>query len=230
MERTEQVNFIKYPDADMMMMDVANVLADDLAEALHAKDRVTFAVPGGTTPGPIFDALSAVDLPWERVNVMLTDERWVPEGHERSNTALIKARLITNRAVGARFLPFYAPSEQPEDVLSDVEAALFAAMPVDVALLGMGADMHTASLFPDSNGLTAALADDAPILVPVRKPELPDVRVSLSARVLNSAMRKHLVIKGDDKKAALIAAGDLPVEKAPIKSVLSGADVHWNRG
>ncbi|WP_054001294.1 6-phosphogluconolactonase [Shimia sp. SK013] len=224
------MNFIPYPDVDMMMMDVANVLADDLAEALHTKDRVTLAVPGGTTPGPIFDALSAVDLPWERVNVMLTDERWVPEDHERSNTALVKARLITNRAVGARFLPFYAPSKQPEDVLSDVEAALFAAMPVDVALLGMGADMHTASLFPDSDGLVAALANDAPILVPVRKPDLPDVRVSLSARVLNSAMRKHLVIKGDDKKAALKAAGDLSVEKAPIKAVLSGADVHWSKG
>jgi len=221
------VNFIEYPDADIMMMDLANVLAEDLTDALHSKDRVTFAVPGGTTPGPVFDALSAVDLPWDRVNVMLTDERWVPEGHERSNTALVKARLITNRAVGARFLPFYAPAEQPEEVLADVEAALLGAMPVDVVVLGMGADMHTASLFPDSDGLENALAADAPVLVPVRKPDLPDVRITLSARVLDSALRKHVLIKGDDKKAALEKAHGLSRREAPIKAVLDGADVHW---
>lgn len=224
------MNFIEYPDADIMMMDLANVIADDLAEALHTKDRVTLAVPGGTTPGPVFDALSAVDLPWDRVNVMLTDERWVPEDHERSNTALIKARLITNRAVGARFIPFYAPAEQPEEVLAEVEAALLGAMPVDVAVLGMGADMHTASLFPDSDGLEAALAADAPVLVPVRKADLPDVRITLSARVLDGAMRKHVLIKGDDKKAALEKARSLTRREAPIKAVLDGADVHWSKG
>ncbi len=224
------MNFIEYPDADIMMMDLANVLADDLTEALHAKDRVTLAVPGGTTPGPVFDALRAVDFPWDRVNVMLTDERWVPEDHERSNTALVKARLITNRAVGARFLPFYAPAEQPEEVLADVEAALMGAMPVDVAVLGMGADMHTASLFPESDGLEAALAPDAPILVPVRKADLPDVRITLSARVLDGAMRKHVLIKGDDKKEALEKARGLTRREAPIKAVLDGADVHWCKG
>jgi 6-phosphogluconolactonase len=223
------VKIIEYPDAGLMMLDVANVLASDLAEALHSKDRVTLAVPGGTTPGPVFDALSAVDLPWDRVNVMLTDERWVPEDHERSNTALVKARLITNHATGAKFLPFYASAEEPEDVLADVETALAGAFPVDVALLGMGADMHTASLFPDSDGLAAALADDAPILVPVRQAELPDIRVTLSARILDSAMRKHILIKGDDKKAALKTAQGLPAVKAPIKAVLDGADVHWSK-
>lgn len=224
------MNFIEYPDSDIMMMDLANVLAEDLTQALHGKDRVTLAVPGGTTPGPVFDALSAVDLPWDRVNVMLTDERWVPEDHERSNTALVKARLITNRAVGARFLPFYAPSDHPEEVLADVEAALAGAMPVDVAVLGMGADMHTASLFPESDGLEAALAADAPILVPVRKADLPDVRITLSARVLDGAMRKHVLIKGDDKKAALEKARGLSRREAPIKAVLNGADVHWCKG
>ncbi|TCL09385.1 6-phosphogluconolactonase [Shimia isoporae] len=224
------MKIIEYPDTDIMMMDVANVLAEDLSEALHTKDRVTLAVPGGTTPGPVFDALSAVDLPWERVDVMLTDERWVPEDHERSNTALVKARLVTNRAVGARFFPFFAPAEKPEDVLADIEAALIGAMPVDIAVLGMGADMHTASLFPDSDGLEAALAADAPVLVPVRKAGLPDVRVTLSARVLDGAMRKHVLIKGDDKKEALVQARGLSPREAPIKAVLDGAQIHWSKG
>ncbi len=221
------MNFNTYPDAEMMAMDVASVLADDLAEALHNKDRVVLAVPGGTTPGPIFDALSAVDLDWDRVDVILTDERWVPEDHERSNSALVKSRLLTNRAVAARYLPLYAPAEEPEAVLAELETTILGALPVDVALLGMGADMHTASLFPGADGLEAALASDAPVLVPIRREDLPDVRITLSARVLDAAVRKHILIKGADKREALQAAQKLPKEEAPIKSISSGAEVHW---
>lgn len=221
------MNFNSYPDADMMMLDVANVLADDLSEALHKKDRVVLAVPGGTTPGPVFDALSAVDLDWERVDVILTDERWVPEDHERSNSALIKTRLLTNRAVAARYLPLYAPAKAPEDVLADLEANIVSALPVDVALLGMGPDMHTASLFPGADGLEAALAPDAGVLVPIRRDDLPDIRITLSARVLDNAVRKHILIKGADKRAALEAAQKLPATDAPIKAIYSGADIHW---
>jgi len=221
------MNFNTYPDAEMMAMDVASVLADDLAEALHNKDRVVLAVPGGTTPGPIFDALSAADLDWDRVDVILTDERWVPEDHERSNSALVKSRLLTNRAVAARYLPLYAPAEVPEAVLAELEATILGALPVDVALLGMGADMHTASLFPKADGLEAALASDAPVLVPIRREDLPDVRITLSARVLDAAVRKHILIKGADKREALQAAQKLPKEDAPIKSISAGAEVHW---
>ena len=68
----------EYPDRDMMMIDLADQLAGEINAALMTHDRVSFAVPGGTTPGPVFDTLSAVDLDWARVHVLLTDERWVP--------------------------------------------------------------------------------------------------------------------------------------------------------
>lgn len=221
------MNFKTYPDSEMLAIDVANALAEDLADALHQKDRVVLAVPGGTTPGPIFDALSAVDLAWDRVDVILTDERWVPEDHKRSNSALVKARLLTNRAMAARYLPLYAPADVPEDVLPELEAGIVGSLPIDVAVLGMGADMHTASLFPNSEGLEVALASDAPVLIPVRRDDLPDIRISLSARVLNGALRKHILIKGADKREALNAAQNLPEVDAPIRAVCAGADVHW---
>ncbi len=221
------MNFNTYPDADMLALDVATHVAEDLSEALHGDDRVLFAVPGGTTPGPIFDALSVVDLDWARVDVILTDERWVPEDHERSNSALVKTRLLTNRATAARFLPLFAPADAPEEVLAALEAAIAPSLPVKVAMLGMGPDMHTASLFPGADGLEAALAADAPALVPIRREDLPDVRVTLSARVLDAAVRKHILIKGDDKRAALAAAQNLPPQDAPIRAICAGADVHW---
>ena len=65
------MNFIEYPDSDMMMIDLANKIAGDLNVALHHEDRACLAVPGGTTPGPLFDDLCAADLPWDRVDVML---------------------------------------------------------------------------------------------------------------------------------------------------------------
>ncbi|MDA0722509.1 MAG: 6-phosphogluconolactonase, partial [Proteobacteria bacterium] len=72
------MDLIEYPDAELMMMRLADVLASQIKQALLTHDRASLAVPGGTTPGPIFDTLCAVDLDWSRVDILLTDERWVP--------------------------------------------------------------------------------------------------------------------------------------------------------
>jgi 6-phosphogluconolactonase len=211
----------------MMVIDVANAIADDLIAALQHSDRVLLAVAGGTTPAPIFDDLCAADLDWARVDVVATDERWVPEAHPRSNARMIKERLLVNRAAAATLIPLYRDSEAPENIMGDLENALTLRLPIDVALLGMGADMHTASLFPASEGLEEALDPKAPILVPVRSASQPEPRITLSARVLNDSLAKHIVITGPEKRAALTAAGNLSAHQAPIRAVWDGAIVHW---
>ncbi|MEE4346502.1 MAG: 6-phosphogluconolactonase, partial [Paracoccaceae bacterium] len=75
----------EYPDREMLAINLANVLAGKLTATLMHEDRATLVVPGGTTPGPIFDALCDADLDWSRVDVMLSDERWVPQDDPRSN-------------------------------------------------------------------------------------------------------------------------------------------------
>ncbi len=221
------MNFIEYPDSDMMMIDLANKIAGDLNAALHHEDRACLAVPGGTTPGPLFDDLCAADLPWDRVDVMLTDERWVPTDSDRSNTKLIRERLLVNRAAAARHLPLHASADTPAEKLPELEAMIAPELPIAVLLLGMGADMHTASLFPGADKLDEALDPRAPILVPMRAPNAPEARVTLSARVLDGALRKHVVIIGQEKRDAFENAQHLSTHDAPIKSVLTGADVHW---
>ena len=76
-----------YPDREALMIGVADRMASDLREELFAQGRASLCVPGGTTPGPVFDILSAVSLDWANIAVVLNDERWVGEDSPRSNTA-----------------------------------------------------------------------------------------------------------------------------------------------
>ena len=87
--------------------------------------------------------------------------------------------------------------------------------------------MHTASLFPGADNLEAALAADAPRLMPMRAEGAGEPRITLTAPVLNGALSKHIVITGDEKRSALDKARHLSPQEAPIASVLQGATVHW---
>jgi 6-phosphogluconolactonase len=110
--------------------------------------------------------------------------------------------------------------------LAVLEATLTPRLPIDVMLLGMGADMHTASIFPGADRLDDALHGDA-LLVPMRAPGAPEPRVTLSMNVLRAAIRRHVVIIGAEKRAALEKAQSLTPDEAPIAGILAGTTVHW---
>ena len=221
------MNLVEYPDRELMMFTLADQLASDLGAQLRLNDRASLSVPGGTTPGPVFDVLSGVGLDWDRVTVFPNDERWVPETSERSNGRLLKQRLLTGKAAAATFLPLYAVAERPEEAIDALAEAIEPHLPISVLLLGMGADMHTASLFPGADRLAEALAPDAPVLLPMRAAGAGEPRVTLSARVLRDAMAIHVLITGAEKRAALERAMDLTPQEAPIRAVLDDATVHW---
>lgn len=221
------MTFEEYPDREMMMMALADQLASELRQTIAQKGRATFSVPGGTTPGPVFDMLSAVDLDWDKVSVVLNDERWVPEDSPRSNTRLLHERLLRGQAEAATLVPLYAPTPEPEDSLDDLAGAVEAVLPLDVLLLGMGEDMHTASLFPGADRLAEALAPDAPVLMALRADAAGEPRITLSAHVLRDAMHCHILITGAKKRAAIEAAASLPEREAPVACVLKTATIHW---
>jgi 6-phosphogluconolactonase len=220
------MELVTYADSEMMMIEIAQRLAGELRQALQSADTASIAVPGGTTPGPIYDSLSAVDIDWDRVSVMLTDERWVPQESPRSNTRLLRQRLLVGKAAAARFLPLYAPAETPEEGVPELADAIAGVLPLTTCLLGMGDDMHTASIFPGADRLEEALTGEV-ILVPMRAPGAPEPRVTLSAAVLGRAISRHIVIVGPEKREALERARSLPPEEAPVAALLKGAMVHW---
>jgi 6-phosphogluconolactonase len=217
-----------YPDRDFLCLKLADLIASQLAETLRLEGRATLSVPGGSTPGPVFDTLSGVDIDWANVSVVLNDERWVPEASPRSNTRLLRERLLRGRAAAARLIPLYAPGfEAPEDAVPALEDALRPHLPISVLLLGMGADMHTASLFPGADRLAEALGPTPRLILPMRAAAAGEPRVTLTAPVLRAALRVHVMIAGADKRAAVERAAGLPAEQAPIRAVLDQAIVHW---
>lgn len=217
----------EYPDREMMYLGLANVIAGQLADFLRRDGRATFCVPGGTTPGPVFDTLSGVDLDWAHVAVVLNDERWVAEDSTRSNTRLLRERLLVGKAAAATLIPMHADTETPEDSLSALAEGLAPHLPISVLLLGMGADMHTASLFPGADRLVEALSPQAPPVMALRAEAAGEPRITLTLPVLRSAMHVHLLITGPEKRAALDRAAQLSPEEAPVRAILDLATVHW---
>lgn len=217
------MEFVGYPDRDLQALALARQVASDLRRALNRRERAVLAVPGGTTPGPLFDLLGGQELDWARVTILPTDERCVPPDDPRSNARLIRGRLMTDGAEAARFLPLW----DPDAGLAGVESALAAVLPLDVLVLGMGADGHVASLFPGGDRLAQALAADAPPVVPMRAPGAPEPRVTLSLPVLRGAFATHLLITGAEKRAVLDEARGADPVDLPVAAVLGQATVHW---
>lgn len=221
------MKFETYPDREALMIGLADRIASELRETVSMEGRASLCVPGGTTPGPMFDILSGVTLDWANIAVFLNDERWVSEDSPRSNMRLLRQRLVVDKAAKAVLVPLYAPTATPEEALAELGEAIAAHLPISVLLLGMGADMHTASLFPGADLLAEALAPDAPVLLPMRAEAAGEPRITLTAPVLAGAKNIHILITGAEKRAAIEAAAALSPLEAPVRVVLDHATVHW---
>ncbi|MCB1369063.1 MAG: 6-phosphogluconolactonase [Rhodobacteraceae bacterium] len=210
-----------YRSAAIQAQTLAAIVAGQLAEALGLRGRATLAVPGGSTPAAFLRALSGADIDWAKVDVLLTDERMVPESDPRSNSAMLRGALWQGNAAKARHWPLEEPGE-------DIRTLL----PLDVCVLGMGADGHIASLFPGADQLARALDPDcAAIVLAITAPGAPEPRISLTARVLTGARHLHLLIAGADKAAALARAEQPgPTAEAPVRAILARDDlvIHYS--
>lgn len=221
------MDFKEYPDREMLALSLADRLASQLAQQLRANDTASLCVPGGTTPTPVFETLSGTDIRWDRVTVFLGDERWVDGDHKRSNGRLLRRHLLKDRAAAADYIDLYTGDAQPDDATDALAERLSPHLPITVALLGMGNDMHTASMFPGADRLADALASDAPPLLPIRAEGADEPRITLTRPVLADAINIHILIMGPEKREALERAQKLDPIEAPIRAFLDNATVHW---
>lgn len=210
---------------------LAAAVAEGLKAGVEARGAASLAVSGGATPAAFFTALAAHDdVPWDRVTATLVDERWVDTGADRSNARLVQAKLLQGRAAAARFVPLYQGGAQP-DAGAASAAQRAVPYPLDVAVLGMGNDGHTASFFPGGDTLAEALTAEGPV-VALRAPGAGEPRVTLTLPVLLGARALYLHIEGEEKAATLARAlADGPVEDMPVRAVLRAASapltIYW---
>ncbi len=184
--------------------EAARAIADALGEAVRERGAATFIAAGGRSPGPIYDLLARTELPWEAVNVTLTDERWTDPQGPHANERFVRERLCVEQAAGARFIPLKTAHASPAQAVDEVSMRLGEVLPADAALIGMGEDGHVASLFPggpvEAEGLAVGVSDG-----------VPQPRISLTLQALEPRALMVLAISGAAKREVLEHGQGLPV-------------------
>lgn len=217
-------------DAQQQAKGLAAEIATRLRQALQARGQALLAVSGGKSPLQLFAALREQDLDWERVTVLLADERCVPQHHPDSNTALVRGQLLQGKAGCARWQPFFEQLPAGDSASwPDAELDALAAganerlaplpWPLDVLVLGMGEDAHTASLFPGAPGLDLALASPKPAAW-VRPATAPHARLTLTLPTLLAAGTVCLPLAGARKRQVFERACRQARVEEPVSLVL----------
>ncbi|MFL9986374.1 6-phosphogluconolactonase [Paraburkholderia sediminicola] len=219
----------------------SDALAKAVGDALHASlaaqtaastndaRPAMLAVSGGTSPRPFLQTLSTQSFDWARIAVTLVDDRWVPETDSASNSQLVHDALLQNAAKNAAFWPLV---DATQDLNAHVAALntdpRFSAAP-DVAILGMGEDGHTASIFADAPEWDYAITTPERF-VAVHPGSAPHARVSWSLSALKEVKHLFLLIAGPRKMDVLNAAA-AALQKNAISQLANDKgvrlDVYW---
>jgi 6-phosphogluconolactonase len=196
-----------FPDKAALADAGAEAIAGLLQQALAERGHASLVGTGGTSPGPVYDRLSQVDLDWAHVAVTLSDERHVDVSSPNSNARLVRERLLVGHAAAAQFLPL---TDYAERVLKKL-------LPFDVIMLGMGPDGHIASLIPGSPVLARGMDPKGEALTaesPQGFGDPPTARITLTLSALLQSRAIFLLIAGEAKRQVVTAAqagADYPV-------------------
>jgi 6-phosphogluconolactonase len=203
---------------------VAKEVASLLDGTITARGQALLAVSGGKSPIGLFEILRTQSIAWDRVTICLVDERWVPPDHDRSNEKLVRMHLMQEKASSSKFMSVYTAGSTPFEAAQAL-SAMFVDSPalssgIDVAILGMGEDGHTASWFPRSRELGDCLSSSHAYAA-VSAEEGRDPRVTMTLSAVAKAQKIILCVEGDVKRAVLSdAAGTGSVEQYPVRAVL----------
>ncbi len=208
---------------------LAQDIAQRLAAAIQARGFAVLSVSGGKSPVALFEALRVIDIDWSRVRITLVDERCVPRSHPDSNALLVQTHLQQDLAAKAQLVFMVASASEPLDTpAAQAKAAgiaLLAASPADVLVLGMGADGHTASLFPEAPNLAEAMDlrnTQTCVAIELAHPpaNAPYARISQTLAQILSARHIVLPLTGADKLNTLQQAWKQATPALPISFVL----------
>jgi 6-phosphogluconolactonase len=193
--------------ADAARREAAELLAEAAGRGGH------LALSGGSTPGPAYELAAELAPDWSATEIWFADERCVPPDDERSNYRLVRERLLARLACSPA-AEHRIRGERPADEAADAYNRELDSLVLDLVLLGIGADGHTASLFPND----PALDEQKRRAVAVRRPDVD--RVTLTPPVLQSASAVIFLAVGDDKAEAVRRAFAEPPSPATPASLV----------
>jgi len=227
-----QIILRKFENNHLLIKGLSVYVSDYFRTIIPSQKKCSFVVPGGSTPKQLFKNLSLVNIDWSKLDITLTDERWVDISDQRSNERIIKKYLLQNKAASANFISLITSHNKP----SLASATLFRRLskmnkPLDMAILGMGSDGHIASLFPFDSNLSNALSNSNKNLTHYLEfNEFSTQRISLSFRFLNTANNKILYILGEEKLEVLMRALsiDNPMEMPICAFLKEPITIYWS--
>jgi len=225
---------IAFETRDAMAARLADLIEACLSRAIAARGAASLAVSGGTTPAGLYQALSRRELDWARVTVALVDERWVRPGEAGSNETFVRTTLLRNKAAAARLIGLWSEASSPAGGLEVATARLVACGDAfDVVALGMGNDGHTASWFPQCEGLDRALDTTGPRLAAItaQRSEVTGdhlQRMTLTLGAIQNTGLICLLMSGTEKRAIFekVRRGG-PVDAAPVRAILQARPDLW---
>ena len=227
----QRLKWNEFASPDDLAEALARKVGQALVQALAERGSATLAVSGGRTPKLMFQALSFVPIAWEKVTIVLVDERFVPADSARSNEKLVRHHLMRYRAGRAHLVPFFRAGASVEEAATLAGAAVDALpLPLDVAILGMGPDGHTASFFPDAPNLEALYENtEGRAVLPVHAESAGEPRLTLSLQVLGAARLLVVHIEGAERRSILtqaVADGRLPIARVLAKAA-TAPQIYW---
>lgn len=197
----------RFPTAEALYDGAADLVVTLLAEAREKNGRASLALAGGSTPRSLYERLAALprasQIDWSRTFVYFGDERCVPADSGSSNFRMASEALLSKVPLPASHVFRIEGERPPADAAARYAALLSEAPPLDVVLLGMGDDGHTASLFPDTPDLESQRAGSGARVIATRSPVDPPDRVSLTLRSINEAGHVLFLVSGAGKAACL---------------------------
>lgn len=216
---------------------LASQLADDVAKRLQdkvtANGSASIAVSGGSTPKVFFEKLSQHDIDWDKVSVIMVDERYVPPGDDRSNEKLIRDNLLKGKAASAKLVSFWQEGQNIDQAEATLDGVLKAYPNIDITVLGMGLDGHTASFFPGGNNLEAATKTSCErAIIQMEAEGAGEPRLTLTLPVIVNSSYLVLHIEGDGKRDVLDQALNAELAEAPpirtvIEALNGSINLYW---
>lgn len=210
------LNLKEFATREALMETAGERIADILINAIDAHGAGCVALSGGSTPAPAYRAFARTQSDWNLITLALVDERFVPPTDPASNQRMIEDALNWPLRRGAKLAPMFSAAENVEQAAAHADA-LYQTLRIDLALMGMGEDGHTASWFPNARGLDVALdANTTRSVIAINAPhaQCSAERLTLTRNALKRARTLVLLITGEAKRARLeqaLAAQDAPV-------------------